>query len=1765
MINLKKKIGFIAIIAFIITFFATTVNAGLKEEREAFWQKEYKAIGTKIGVIGSRPFNLHEFETYCVHHHSGSNGGDYTVHYYIEIDGDVAKRYDQTGKVTHEWKDKVKNGALAYILEEEGWRKSSRFEDSDPEIDKNAGLESERTMRNQAIWYYMPTWMGKDATANGAIGKLDIDPYWKPNKTYDSEIKSKKWYKEMLQFVERAENYAGTMSSPTVTASSKTVNNVQEEKSIVGPFKFNYTGDSLSVEVYNTNDKKLSNVEFFEDRKCTKKIENVKSGKEFYIKVNSNSLIKNVKVKAKGTTIKAKLWFLAYDSDFKKNSGQELMIVKSSKDIAESDELVVNVEYNTGDLKIVKVDKETGEKLPGVQFKIHCEKGWIQEKTDKDGNYTYLSDKKEGFKTAKVFTTDKNGEVLVQNLLALTKGYKLYEVGALKEKGYFLEDQTDSQKGYKYYKSKDYVAIDEAVFIKPYQTTPVEIKITNKSYETGSLKIVKQDKTTGEKLRGAVFKIYAVEKGWLQEKTDPETGKYVFVWDKNGGFDTAKEIQIAASGEAVINNLPILEKGYRIYETKAPDGNYHLEEQDDSQKGYKYHKSKDYVAIDEVIHLKEGTTTPIEITVTNMERPTGDLKIVKQDEATKKKLAGAKFKVYAIGKGWLQKDDERTTATGKVILSNKVTFKLDNSGGYETAFEFITDDNGEMLIENLPVLEKGYNIYETKPPKDYELSEQANTEKGYEYNAKRDWLKINEVIKINEKETSPVELVITNSDNRVDNLEGMVWGEKPDGKENPADSIYTENSTDYLIKEGIKVYLKSISDNKDLITNDDIAEDENGHYVTTDENGHYKFENLNLKYTDLENAYVEFKYDNDTYILVEPLVGTDASVNSKAKEKILTKEKLNDEEISKKQNTKAYPGVASTELTKGTLTKYYDKSTHTVSNINLGLKEKLDGEHSIYENLAYVKIVMNNYTYTYKAGDSKITENDNITDETIRKVLTAAPTINVQNLSKTFGAKIYPSDVAYNVENNSSDLKVYVVYSIDVTNTNTHNYDNQFVEQKLYLNTLTSKFDLNKYELSKDTDNTDDKNISKDFALWQEDKDSGIARYDVNNNLSPYKEGIGKNEIKTSYIQYRMKEDMVRTILTKKLTEEDLATAPTVTESNGYHEYLRTDYVWNDNNITAFDGVKGTNYPAKNAANKKYYVHRTKNEASSSANVFVRFSLSDIERTIKGKVYEDTATQESLSANEYLGNGIIDDAEKNRAKGVKVELLDVDGANKGNPTNLYRLEAEKDENDNYKYKIKNGVVAIEYQENNKLPKAETVTSDDGTYEFRGVVPGYYMIRFTYSDGTQKMMDASGVAKDITSKDYSSTIINTQDNNSIMKNAIEEKAEKIDEAKQTLARDYSNENAKKLVEWYKYLGDKQYSTAVDYLMGETKNKDFAGASIGRINNNTIYEKNGRNYYKNSDGSEVEVTGNEIMVALTPVLGISLENEIGNTTPIEDSNRYSREIYDKFNFGLIKEKPTTTNLEKKITNVEFTNQVGTTLVSENPTALTSQYISSLETVTGGSKYAKLEIDPENIYGSSVKLTYEITISNDSRKDYIESATSDKYGDYFKYGTKTQGVTEAKKVTVIEVEDDLDEKFSKDSLPKTVKQTKLSSKEIELTPVKTTTQENGTQIEKTYISMTGWESLEAGEKTSASYTVTSLLAQGNDSSFGNSAQITKISLDKLTTLRSDFEWSADKTTFAITPSTGANRSYTELIVGIVALIIAGCGFILIKKKVL
>ena len=696
-----------------------------------------------------------------------------------------------------------------------------------------------------------------------------------------------------------------------------------------------------------------------------------------------------------------------------------------------------------------------------------------------------------------------------------------------------------------------------------------------------------------------------------------------------------------------------------------------------------------------------------------------------------------------------------------------------------------------------------------------------------------------------------------------------------------------------------------------------------------------------------------------------------------------------------------------------------------------------------------------------------------------------------------------------------------------ISNNETVFVDDIYNEQKLYLNSLINTYDSKRYELCTTNDTGDQ--YGADFANWSDDK-PGIAKYNIKNGV--YKDGIEKPDPTkneegksiTSRIQFKVKKqaliDMLDHYKNNPSNIEYLEKVPTTATVNAYHDYLRTDNVWEEKSSAKSYDEK-VKYAEKNKNNETYFTHKSNNADKSSSQLYINLAFGDT-RKLSGVVFEDTITKESKEQNTNFGNGKLDDDESNRANNVKVDLLN---PNQKDLAKLY-----------YVKKSENGVITLD--KITTTDEQKIYTNAKGEYTIDGLVPGYYYIRFTYGDGKQKMIDTNGQEIDLTSKDYRSTIIA----NDYIKKAIEEK--NIDEAM-------------KIANWYKLMDSRNYSTAVDDLAKRLSIQEFTYTDDGKV-----YDKDSK-----------EVNDKIVISSNTPMISISIEDDTDDTSENNEGKQYNNE-FTGFNLGLIKQPDTPVITNKKITNVKFTNQVGTTLVSENPATKQSTYVTALDAVVDstGSKNAKLEIEPESIYGSNIELTYEISIENQSAKDFVEDVNDPHFGDYFKYGKSE--TAKAKKVTVRVLEDDLDSKFNYSSLPTTTTQTtsyttSSGPNQISIKPViKEETDSNGTKTTTQYLEMTGWESLESGQSTKTSYTVTALIANDElDTDYKNNAKVKSLSIDTLSTLTTNSltKWEAGKTVFTIMPTTGENRDQMYWYISAVALAIVASGIILIKKKVL
>ena len=533
---------------------------------------------------------------------------------------------------------------------------------------------------------------------------------------------------------------------------------------------------------------------------------------------------------------------------------------------------------------------------------------------------------------------------------------------------------------------------------------------------------------------------------------------------------------------------------------------------------------------------------------------------------------------------------------------------------------------------------------------------------------------------LNNTTNNAIKYTITNR--RVVKIEGNVWRDMIQSKLNQYNHII--DGGDQMLS-GIKV---SLCKKNGTV----IAE------TLTDANGHYEFNKKangeDIIYWDLSNCYVKFEYDNDEYNTVLSFTGDDRTKNSKAKEVAPTNMTLNDQAILDDKESSGsggiYPGYAitynspqsswkdniqkdkrnySTYKDTNILTEYYNPENFTVENINLGLMGKNKPEFTIAEELAYVKVQMNGFTYTYnyatesaKLGDGRIVtntsrekngnESDSITGDKVPDgyVSKFAPTTSAETPGTfTYDVEVYPSDIAYSVEKNfdASSIGLYAIYKITIRNDEVTDKYDLYDEQKLYLTALTNTFDSNRYEIYTEEVGTDE---NKDhFKLWdtstiEKGKPWSKISYDVEN--SSYKQGIKEGEELETYIQLKMKDDALTKILENPgATEDELKEeTPTLTRAYAYHDYLRADDYWKQDTITSWrDGVADNDksleaeYSFNSGASNKKYVHHSLDSEQLSYSVNIRMKLGET-RTISGRVFEDTV-DEADSRNTTNGSG----------------------------------------------------------------------------------------------------------------------------------------------------------------------------------------------------------------------------------------------------------------------------------------------------------------------------------------------------------------------------------------------------------------------------------------------------------------------------------------------------------------------------------------------
>lgn len=610
----------------------------------------------------------------------------------------------------------------------------------------------------------------------------------------------------------------------------------------------------------------------------------------------------------------------------------------------------------------------------------------------------------------------------------------------------------------------------------------------------------------------------------------------------------------------------------------------------------------------------------------------GNLKVIKVAKENEKiKLANVGFII-------------QNSDTKKYVKRNadKTVSYVDK---YEDAEEMITDQNGEINIDNLIV--GNYTAYETK-------------NQNYGYEIIKDGIPVNVVV-----DKTQV-LKIGNSQKYV-KLSGYVWVDRVSGKQSNRNNLYYDGEYDKndVLLDGIKVKLKNRK------TNEVVKE------VTTASGGAYKFVDVLIE--ELQNYYIEFEYDGLTYTNVIPTV--DKANGSKSIECVAVREEFN-KNFSVVNGKTRDTGVTldSNGNEKHQLSYFIDENNHTatldktktsilisattdgeeyitknssdrlfsiweqfeygkeeITNINLGLYEREMPYTAVLKDIESVKMTINGKAHVYQYAQRFLDDNE------YKEGFNVGVKFGEKFGNMSYSRPIYKADYEYETEDKSKELKMYITYKIELQNRSglmtkvnsiVDYYDSKYKSDNIHVGTKVEQG-----------------NITEEIGTFKGEKyNDKYNKVQINCNTE-----ITPLSITRIYIQFELDRDAVLNLLNGNENLENVA------EINSYSIF--------NNAGKPYAGIDKKSNPGNTIpGDERTY----EDDTDKSPNL--KLETTDA-REISGKVFLDETTGEIKTGETRKGDGKYTDGEKGISD-VKVTLAE-------NTVSGKVYETVTDENGNY--------------------------------------------------------------------------------------------------------------------------------------------------------------------------------------------------------------------------------------------------------------------------------------------------------------------------------------------------------------------------------------------------------------------------------------------------------------------------------------------------
>lgn len=736
--------------------------------------------------------------------------------------------------------------------------------------------------------------------------------------------------------------------------------------------------------------------------------------------------------------------------------------------------------------------------------------------------------------------------------------------------------------------------------------------------------------------------------------------------------------------------------------------------------------------------------------------------------------------------------------------------------------------------------------------------------------------------------------------------------------------------------EGIDVELRTTSDGF-------VAAD-----TTTDENGYYSFENIPIAQSDYKVVFIYngIKYEDTT-----------AGNDSKASENN-TRSSLNDrfKTISYGQSNDTtpleydYDGENNTstlranndgtnpassdpkkqfkveaEVNLSELGYKSDSGPQTFNNVNLGLIEK-EFDLAIGTDVKEARLTINGKETTYSYAKRM---NGEMGDLTLDEVLEGNSS---EDKDITYNLYLYRSDYNYRIEdytktiNNKvngneeftatkeSQLKAYVTYVVYLKN--------QTYREGVQVDEFVYYYDQKYKPLVEEGD------VIDGYTVTEKDTTNHKITFERSKDVT------------LGYPNYRAEVN-----IEFEVNVEDLK------EGNSFANIAEiTEYTTEAGGLIDNDSAPGNaeveyenGTPSLVENNSKGYEDDTDKAKG------ITISLKDEERTITGTVWDDGKFNNA--------NGVKDGGEnpEDGVNDVIVQLIEIKTI--GGKNYEYIWQETRSGSGTVKKLSEDGQSITEYT--NQYPTGEGY---DGYYEFEGYIPGNYIIRFIYGDGTT--YDLTGNVQTYNGQDYKSTV-----------------------------DDHYN------APWYNTAG---------YTDGESVARDNEARRLEVMAySSTIDETIGQSLENREEGD----LRNTWMAAETSRINVPVDEDkddgkatSSNTTTVEYENINNSLSFDNMNFGLALRPETKLILEKHITGLKITpNGTGVQSIIDakadisqiiNNTGIdvsgVTEGLATIKSTRDNRGFWQVATDVEELaQGAQLEVEYTYVIRNDSDEDYLSEA--------------------------------------------------------------------------------------------------------------------------------------------------------------------------------